>query len=687
MKKLHASVMLKRGDSPLVRRVAGLALAAALFCAASVWPVVARDALTDSQARLLADLKYLASDELEGRGVGLKGLDLAAEYIRTQLERAGLRLNAVGGTAYQSFRMTTGARPGKINNLELIGPDGAKLALTAGSDFATQSFGGSGAFMGELVFCGYGIDAPDKNYNDFAGIDLRGKVALVMRKVPQQSHPQGNFLTAHGGVSSHADLRNKLSNAAAKGAVAVLFVNDPHSGRTELEQGKRQVGRLAEAAADAAVEFEAADPQNAGQLAAARKKLSEEVAKYRSGKAHLGAAEPDTLMRMGHVSNEAVRDVPVIHVTRAVCDRVLKPALGKTLAELEAEIDRDFKPRSALLTGWTAAGVATVERQQADVKNVIAVLDGAGPTADETIVVGAHYDHVGRGGSGSLAPGSSEVHNGADDNASGTICLIEVARRLAARGEKLRRRVVFAAFTAEETGLVGSARYTNDPPFALDKTIAMINMDMVGRLKDNKLTVFGVGSSSTWEPLLTRFGKELSFDMVFKPEGLGPSDHQSFFVKKIPVLHLFTGNHPDYHRPTDDWEKVNVEGTRRVADLVEKLVVELAMSPERPEYIAVAGTAQIAQRDGARPYFGSIPDFGSDQPGYSLAGVGAGSPAQKAGLMAGDRIVQIGPHPVKNLEDFDLALRRFSPGETVDVMIARGPEKLTLKVTLEKPRG
>jgi hypothetical protein len=235
-------------------------------------------------------------------------------------------------------------------------------------------------------------------------------------------------------------------------------------------------------------------------------------------------------------------------------------------------------------------------------------------------------------------------------------------------------------------GLIGSTRYTREPVFPLEKTIAMLNMDMVGRLRDDKLTVFGVGTSPIWDEMLKRLGKEGHFELSLKPEGMGPSDHQPFFMKQIPVLHFFTGNHGDYHRPSDDWDKINIPGTERVVELIERITIELARLPERPQYIAVKGTAQINERAGSRPYFGSVPDFGADKPGYALSGVVPGGPAEKGGLKAGDRIVQLGTHKIENLEDFDLALRKFSPGETVEVAVMRGDERVALKVVLDKPR-
>jgi hypothetical protein len=654
---------------------------------AGVTPVALFSADAASEERLLRDIKYLASDELEGRGVGLKGLDDAANYIRDQFAQAGLNVNAVNGGPFQTFSMSTGATLGPLNTLEITGPEGRKLTARLDSDFAPQSFGNSGAFTGELVFCGYGIEAPDKNFDEYAGLDLKGKVAIIMRKVPRQGEAHGPF-TGRRGVSSQGELRTKLDRAFAHGAVAVLFVNDPYTGRNDLEKSKQQVANLAQGVAAAAEEFEAVDQGDAEKLAAARKKLSEEVAKYKAGKGHLSDDEPDPLMKFGYGGSDPIRSLPVMHITREVCDQVLKAALNKTLTEIEAAIDGDLKPQSAALPGWSAGGVVTIERQQALVKNVIGVLEGSGPLADETVVIGAHYDHLGRGGPDSFIPGSKEIHNGADDNASGTVALLELARRFGTHKDKLPRRLVLIAFTGEERGLLGSARYTKEPIFALDKTIAMINMDMVGRLRDDKLTIFGSGTSPIWDEMLTRLGKDSHFELFLKPEGMGPSDHESFFLKQIPVLHFFTGNHGDYHRPSDDWDKINIPGTDRVVDMIARLVTELAGLPERPKYVAVQGNAQIgtAERQGSRPYFGSVPDFASDKPGYALGGVSPGGPAEKGGLKAGDRIVQLGPHKIENLSDFDMALRQFSPGASVEVVVIRGDDRVTLKVVLDNPR-
>ncbi|HVV99210.1 MAG TPA: M28 family peptidase, partial [Planctomycetaceae bacterium] len=258
-------------------------------------------------------------------------------------------------------------------------------------------------------------------------------------------------------------------------------------------------------------------------------------------------------------------------------------------------------------------------------------------------------------------------------------------RRFASRKTKLPRRLVFIAFTGEEKGLFGSAEYVKNPVFPLEKTIAMINMDMVGRLQDDKLTIFGTGTSSIWPAMLERLAKQDKFELTMKPEGFGPSDQSSFYAKEIPVLHFFTGNHTDYHRPSDDWEKINISGMNRVADMVEQVVTEVDQAPEKPDYIRVK-SASMGPGDGSRPYFGSIPNFGSDKPGYALQAVAPNSPAEKAGLKGGDRIIKMAGKKIDNLEDFDLALRKLQAGETVEVVVARDDKEVTVKVTLDKPR-
>jgi len=663
-----------------MRLTCGLLLALAFT--AGVWG----DAVEEANVRLLNDAKYLASDDLEGRGVGTEGLNTASRYIHEQFAKAGLNVKTIEGEPFQKFDLITTAKIGMPNNLEFVGPNGQRFELQLNQDYEVCSFGGTGVLDAEIVFCGYGIDAPDIKYDDFAGIDVAGKVVLMMRRNPQQANEKSPFSDGHGGISRYAELRTKLLSAAQRNAAGVIFVNDPYASRKATEDRKSSLEKAGQNIIEVAEAFTAIEAADAEKQTEARQKLVEAVNRRKGLLDAAANPKDDALMPFGYAGpGEAKTTTPAVHITQKMADEILKPVLNRTLAELEAAIDVELKPQSAVLTGWKARGAVTVERVRSDVFNVIGTIEGEGPLADETIVIGAHYDHVGKGGAGSLAPGSTDVHNGADDNASGTVALLELARRLGARTEKPARRIVFIAFTGEELGLLGSAKYVKDPIFPLDKTVAMFNMDMVGRLQHEKLTIFGTGTSSRWDKELKDLNTQGKFDYSFKPEGFGPSDHSSFYGKKIPVLHFFTGTHPDYHRPSDDWDKLNIDGIRRVADLVEAITLKTAATPERPDYIEVKGTAQMG-RSGNRPYVGTIPDFSSEEPGYSISGAASGSPADKGGMKAGDRIVKIGPHKVTGLDDFDLALRKFVPGDTVDMTVVRDGKEVTLKVTLEPPK-
>lgn len=664
----------------LDRRVLGTSLVAfALLGMALVVPVFA-DAKTETQTRLLNDIQLLASDDLQGRGVGTDGLNVAADFIRKEFAKAGLDVSPVNGKAFQPFTMVTGAKLGSPNTLQFSGPDGKTIDLKLDTDFKTCSFGGAGSFSGEIVFCGYGVD--DKKYNDFTGVDLKDKIVLIMRRVPQQGSSFGAFAAGHGRVTRHEALTTKISNAFRRGAKAILFVSDPYTGRKASETAIVRANQQVVTAAEALL---AVDEQDEPKRAEAKQKLTAALKRLKALKETAKNGGTDPLMRFGYGGNGKDNAVPIMHLTRKACDQLLQATLKKSLTKLEAEIDQSLKPKSTVLKGWTVTGTTTVTRVRTEVKNVIGVLEGEGPLADETIVIGAHYDHLGMGGTGSLARGSKEVHNGADDNASGTVTLLELARRLAARKEKLPRRLVFIAFTAEELGLIGSARYVKEPVFPLEKTIAMFNMDMVGRLKNDRLTIFGSGTAPRWKGLMEELSQQYDLHVVLKPSGFGPSDHSSFYGKKIPVLHFFTGTHSDYHRPSDDWQKINVEGMSRILRLVENTVVSTAQNPERPKYLEVKSRANI-QRTGSRPYFGSIPDFSVEGSGYAIMAVAPGSPAAKGGLKGGDRIIQLGKQKIGDLNDFDLALRKFSGGDEVDVVVMRDGKQVKLKVTLAKPK-
>jgi hypothetical protein len=680
---------------------ARLRLSAALLVLFLAPACFAGEAASEAEQRLKADVTYLASDELEGRGPGTAGLDKAADFIAGEFKKLGLKTQIYDGGPFQKFQITVSTElgPKDQNRLTLVYPPAkgetpTEHALKLDEDFTPLAMGGSEKIEGGLVFVGYGITAKgllppgtkaeDKSagvdYDDYAGLDVEGKIVVILRKEPQQENKESVF----DGVnpSQHALFTRKFSNAFEHGAAGVIIVND----RLELQTREKAeryslteaIKSLGEAQAKLAETKELDTPE--------AKKLLEDIAKYAQTVAtqvkSLSGSQ-DSLMPFNGGGDESTRNkMPIFFCKREAVEPLIKSALGKDLATIETEIDETLKPQSAELAGCSARGEANIVRKQAEVKNVLAVLEGEGPLADETIVVGAHYDHLGHGGPGSLAPWTKEIHNGADDNASGTATLLEIARQLAA-GPKPRHRVVFMAFTGEERGLLGSAKYVRDPRFALEKTIAMFNLDMVGRLTDDKLIVYGTGTAEEFDPLVTRLCEEQHFKLTKQPGGFGPSDHSSFYAKKIPVLHFFTGNHADYHRPSDDADKLNIAGMRRVAELVVDIVRATDASQTRPKYLEVKRMESIALGPERKlPWFGSIPDYAAEVEGLAISGVQPESPAQKAGLKGGDVVVKVGASKIANIEDFMSALMKHKPGETVKVVVLRGKEQVETEVTL-----
>jgi hypothetical protein len=315
-------------------------------------------------------------------------------------------------------------------------------------------------------------------------------------------------------------------------------------------------------------------------------------------------------------------------------------------------------------------------------RNVIAVLEGADPLLRrEAIIIGAHYDHLGRGGFGSLAADSGAIHNGADDNASGVAALLRVAERLVA-GERPARSVVFSAFTGEELGLLGSADFVASAPIPAQRMRAMLNMDMVGRLGRGPLIVNGVGTAKEWRALLERAAAEAGVALALTGDGYGPSDHTSFYLRDIPVLHFFTNVHGDYHKPSDDWQGIDAAGIEKVAHIVARVAGGLAQAGGTITLVRGAGTRPQDQARGYGAYLGSIPDFTPVERGVLLSGVSQGSPAEAAGMRAGDVILRLGDHDVADLQGLTDALRAHAPGDVVDVTVRRASEDLTFAVRL-----
>ncbi len=318
------------------------------------------------------------------------------------------------------------------------------------------------------------------------------------------------------------------------------------------------------------------------------------------------------------------------------------------------------------------------------VSNVVGIIPGLGTLADQAVVVGAHYDHLGLGGTGSLdSAGTGVVHNGADDNASGTAALIEAARILSARSAEDRRMIVFVAFTAEELGLIGSDYYVKHPVVPAGRTLAMINFDMVGRLQENGLLAIGTGSAEELSAIVSSMAERHAINVRVSPNPWGRSDHSSFYGARIPVLHLFTGTHTDYHRSTDDWDKIDLGGVRLIANYAADLVSVLATESRGLTFLDVPQPRTTAS-GGYGAYLGTIPDMSETPGGVRLNGVSSGSPADLAGLERGDILIQIGEHEVADLYAMTSALRAHKPGDHVTLVVLRNGERIELSATLGK---
>ena len=617
-------LLLRHARHPLFNLLTFLAIATS-----SSMAIDASDtsATSEAQQRLLADLKFLASDELQGRSADTPGLKMAADYIANRWQDLGLKTDLFDGKPFQEFSLPGGALfvDPITNRLSITTPKGEKLDLALGQQFQPQSLGRSGTFHGSIVFSGYGItsDRTDLKYDDFEGLDVKGKVVIVVRKEPQMNDPQSPFDGTT--PSPFALFTAKQTNAAKHGVAAMIMVNDQNSDKSAPDMVLPVSG---------------------------------------SGTA---------------VSNE---QVPTFFVRRSDVASWVSKA-GKSLAEIESQIDVDLKPRSFEMTGWIAEG--SVQLKKLSSMNVMGVLPGQGALANEHVVLGAHFDHVGMGGFGSLAPGTVAVHNGADDNASGTVCLLEAARQLSQSAKKSapevpRRTIVFIAFSGEELGLLGSAYYVKHPRFELENTVAMLNMDMVGRLTDNDLMIYGTGTATEFNAMITKANELLAFSIRRLPEGMGDSDHQSFFEKSIPVLHFFTGLHSDYHRPSDDFGKINLSGIERITDMVTMLANQLATDASKPTFVKVRGRGVPLSNSPKRYRLGARLKL--NEPGVVVDRVLSSGIAQKAGIQPEDRILKINEEDVSSRVELDRILQKLKRGDTARILVERGVEKIELKIEL-----
>lgn len=584
-----------------------------VFIAASV-PVRLAD-----PTRYLNDIKSLASPEMEGRGAGTKGLTRAEHLIEKRYKELGLQPAGVNGYA-QPFTVITGARL-KSDNYFSVQTADAKKDLKIDQEFVPFSFSSSGQVARPLVFAGYGATADEFHYDDYAGLDVKDKIVVVLRYEPSGfAEKSGNH-----GLTQHSQLITKAINARNHGAKAVVVVN-----------GK------------------------------------------------LGDGEEDLLTRFGSVSGPENIGIVFAQVKNAVADAWFQSA-GKSLKDIQDQINAVTKPASFGFPDTLHLSLhIDIETTRSSVNNVLASLPGQ---TDEYIIIGAHYDHLGRGNFDSLAPSQiGQIHPGADDNGSGTAGVLELARLLAPQRGQLKRSILFMNFAGEELGLLGSAEWVKEPTRPLAKAVAMINMDMIGRIKDDKVYIGGVGTGSSFKSVLEQAQKETPFKIEYSAGGYSSSDHTSFVTKKIPVLFFFSGLHSDYHKPSDTWDKINAPSAARLLDMVGNVAVQLANAQEAPAFQVVAEDKPPAGGGGGGygPYFGSIPDFGQTENGVKFSDVKPNSPAAKAGLKAGDVLIEFGGKPVKNLYDFTDALRRSKVGDVVEVKVLRDGQPVTASVKLEQ---
>jgi Peptidase family M28/PDZ domain/PA domain len=498
--------------------------------------------------------------------------------------------------------------------------------LRMNDDFVPINFSSTAEFEGPLVFAGYGITAPEYKYDDYSNIDVSGKIVVVFEREPQENDPKSVF--AGTALTAHASFTNKAINARLHGAKGIIFIAAPSQETEDLGTAERQ------------------------------------------------EAESDL-------------GIPAVHTKRAFFVKAFKDG-GKDPAALQQGIDKDLTPQSFALAGARARIATDVVRTRKTIRNVIGALPGADPNLkNEWVVVGAHYDHLGLGNRNSLAPSQiGQVHHGADDNASGTAGVMELARIAVMNNHSWKRSVLFIAFAGEEIGLLGSSNFANHPTVPITSIDAMINMDMIGRVSNDRLFIGGIGTSPSLKETVEDFNKPVGLALNFSDSGYGSSDHTSFNAKKIPVLFFFSGLHTDYHKPSDTSDKINAQGAVKVLSVVYGTVDRLATDAQRLPYNEVAQPQQAGRGSGGGygPYFGSVPDFRDDLKGVLFSDVQNNSPAAKAGLKGGDLLVEFDGRPILTLSDYAYALRTKKPGDIVAVVVKRDGQDVKTDVTLEAGR-
>lgn len=629
------------------------------FCAALLAEDTDRVSVATAVAskRIGDDIKYLASDQLKGRQPGTPEMKLAEDYIVQAFKEAGLKpggsapgASAPGGTSpegaapggtddsyLQTFDVVKRRGAQTVNPettfLNLTTPSGDTLPLEYRQQFVPMVYRESYALESlPVAFVGYGINAArEHNYNEYRDIDVEGKVVILIRGEPQQTSAQSVFDGED--TSRYSYLQTKVDAAIEAKAAAIIMVND----------------------ADRAFDNNSAD-----ELASAS--------------------------QFGRVT----REIPFVHLKRAAFNEMLKQtpiftATGdplKTLAEIESTIDATLEPLSQTMTDWRIAMAGEFVEVKTVTSNIIGIAEGSGALADETIVIGAHYDHLGMGNYGSRSRDAGKaIHNGADDNATGTAAVMELARRFAKGDQSPARRIVFVCFSAEELGLIGSRHYVQNPVVPLEQTVAMINFDMIGYLREDSLLTFGWDTAKEFDRLLIESNTDVGLTLVKPPGGFGGSDHLAFNSAKIPNLFFNTGLTGVYHTPDDDFEAINVPGTARVIDFSERLVEILRTIEQRPQYQQIDSAA----RSGNRVKLGVA--IGNDEASgrLKIERVAKDSIAEKAGVKVGDLIMAFnGKTKVNSHRRLSREISRGT-GKVVQIILDRDGAAVVLELDLKTP--
>lgn len=564
--------------------------------------------------QLKKDVFVLAADSLKGRKTGaIEGM-LAASYIRTRFHESGLELYQ--GKGLQPFQVNTDVKLGERNELS----SGTHVFQTK-KDFLPLAFSENGVMTESVVFVGYGFDIQTDSlkWNDYSGIEVKGKWVLMLKGDPEYEKSDSRFIP-------YADDRSKVITAKDKGAAGVLLV----------------AGKIVD--------------------------------------------KKDSLPDLYFDKSDARAGLLAVQITRKTANTFLASS-GNSVDSLEARLNRNHKPQSFAIPEKVTARVQ-VALLQAMAHNVIGILPGSDPVLkDEYIVVGAHYDHLGMGGpgSGSRTPDTLAVHNGADDNASGTAGIIALASALKESGIKLKRSVIFVAFSGEEMGLLGSKYFTKNSPVPMQSVKAMLNLDMVGRLDPDSgsVMVSGTGTSLEAEDLLNLYGKKRTFKLRYSPEGFGASDHSSFYIENIPVFFFTTGAHGDYHTPADDAELINYTGEAEVLSLVYDVLTDVANRDKNLSFKEAGPKSASRMGQRFKVTLGILPDFtSSGNEGLRIDGVTKDKPAARAGLVKGDVITAIDGKPVKNIYEYMDRLKNLKAGQTCNVDITRNGKTIVVLIQL-----